>query len=84
MPVSIEIQCAKGNAAFDEGFLKTFSTEVYPGTRAEPRLPPQIYKIISDAIQACQLNGQDPATVAAAASDQINAFLAGYSGAPIL
>ena len=74
----------KGKAAFDEGFLKTFSTEVYPGTRAEPRLPPQIYKIISDAIQACQLNGQDPATVAAAASDQINAFLAGYSGAPIL
>ena len=24
-------------------------------------MPPQVYKAISDAIQSCQLNGQDPA-----------------------
>ncbi|HEX4766683.1 MAG TPA: sugar ABC transporter substrate-binding protein [Lichenihabitans sp.] len=75
---------AMGKAAFDSGFMKTFTTEIYPGTRAEPRLPPQVYKAISDAIQACQLNGADPAQQAALASQQVDAFLAGYSGAEIL
>ena len=73
-----------GKEAFDNGFLKTFTDEIYPGARGEPRMPPQVYKAISDAIQACQLNGQDPAQAAAAASDQIDAFLAGYKGAPII
>jgi len=59
-------------------------SEIYPGARAEPRMPPQVYKAISDAIQACQLNGQDPAQAAKAASDQIDSFLSGYKGAPIL
>ncbi len=35
-----------------------FTDEIYPGARAEPRMPPPVYKAISDAIQACQLNGQ--------------------------
>lgn len=73
-----------GKAAYGKGFLKQFSDEIYPGTRAEPRVPPQVYKIVSDAIQACQLNGADPGQQAAAASDQLDAFLAGYDGAPIL
>ena len=73
-----------GKAAFDSGFLKMFTDEIYPGARAEPRMPPPVYKAISDAIQACQLNGQKPEDAAAAASEQIDAFLAGYKGAPIL
>jgi multiple sugar transport system substrate-binding protein len=73
-----------GNAAFNTGFLKVFSDEVYPGARGEPRMPPPVYKAISDAIQACQLNGQNPEQAAAAASEQIDAFLAGYKGAPII
>jgi multiple sugar transport system substrate-binding protein len=73
-----------GKAAFQSGFLKTFTDEIYPGARAEPRMPPPVYKAISDAIQGCQLNGQDPAQAAKAASDQIDAFLSGYKGAPIL
>jgi multiple sugar transport system substrate-binding protein len=73
-----------GRAAFDSGFLKTFTDEIYPGARAEPRMPPPVYKAISDAIQACQLNGQKPEDAAAAASEQIDAFLANYKGAPIL
>jgi multiple sugar transport system substrate-binding protein len=73
-----------GKAAFQNGFLKTFTDEIYPGARAEPRMPPAVYKAISDAIQGCQLNGQDPAQAAKAASDQIDAFLSGYKGAPIL
>ena len=47
-------------------------------------MPPPVYKAISDAIQGCQLNGQSPEQAAAAASDQIDAFLAGYKGAPII
>lgn len=73
-----------GEVAFNEGELGIFSREIYPGTRAEPRVPPEVYKIISDAIQASQLGGVDPAQAAATADQQLNAFLAGYSGAPIL
>ena len=70
--------------AYDEGKLGVFSRDIYPGTRGEPRLPPAAYKIVSDAIQATQLGGADPTTAAASASRQLDAFLAGYSGAPIL
>jgi multiple sugar transport system substrate-binding protein len=73
-----------GKAAFESGFLKIFTDEIYPGARAEPRMPPPVYKAISDAVQSCQLNSQDPAQAAKAASDQIDAFLSGYKGAPIL
>jgi multiple sugar transport system substrate-binding protein len=75
---------AGGKDAFNTGFMKVFSTEIYPGTRGEPRVPPQVYKIISDAIQAAQLNGQEAKAAASAASDQLDAFLASYQGAPIL
>jgi multiple sugar transport system substrate-binding protein len=74
----------KGKEAYSKGFLKVFADDIYPGARAEPRVPPPVYKAISDAIQACQLNGQKPEEAAAAASQQIDAFLAGYKGAPIL
>lgn len=73
-----------GAAAYDAGMLKIFRDSIFPGTRAEPRVPPQVYKAISDAIQACQLNGQDPARQAALASQQIDGYLAGYHGARIL
>jgi multiple sugar transport system substrate-binding protein len=73
-----------GKAAFESGFLKVFTDDIYPGARAEPRMPPPVYKAISDAIQGCQLNGQKPEEAAAAASEQIDAFLGGYKGAPIL
>lgn len=71
-------------AAFGEGMIGKFAREIHPGTRAEPRVPPEVYKIISDAIQQTQLGGADPQTTAAAASKQLDAFLASYSGAPIL
>lgn len=70
--------------AFDANEMRVFSRDIYPGTRGEPRLPPAAYKIVSDAIQAAQLGGADPRRVAASASRQLDAFLAGYSGAPIL
>ena len=74
----------KGGEAFNKGNMGIFSKEIHPGTRAEPRVPPEVYKIISDAIQQTQLGGMDPQQAATAASQQLDAFLASYSGAPIL
>lgn len=71
-------------AAFGEGMIGKFAKEIHPGTRAEPRVPPEVYKIISDAIQQTMLGGADPQTTATAASQQLDAYLASYSGAPIL
>lgn len=73
-----------GKAAYGQGELKFFADEVYPGARGEPRLPPEAYKIISDAIQAAQLGGVEPAAAAETASAQLDQFLATYKGAPML
>ncbi|MCX5514795.1 sugar ABC transporter substrate-binding protein [Kaistia algarum] len=73
-----------GAAAFDKGVLGVFTREIHPGTRAEPRLPPEVYKMISDAIQGTMLGGADAQQAAATASQQIDAFLASYKGAPLL
>lgn len=75
---------AAGGDAFNQGKMGIFSSEIHPGTRAEPRVPPQVYKIISDAIQQAQLGGADPQQTATAASQQLEGFLASYNGAPIL
>jgi multiple sugar transport system substrate-binding protein len=75
---------AAGKSAFASGLLKVFAEQIYPRARAEPRLPPPVNKAISDAIQSCQLGGVDPQDAAAAASREIDGFLAGYRGAPIL
>ncbi len=74
----------QGAAAFNQGNLAVFSNEIHPGTRAEPRVPPEVYKIISGAIQATQLGGADPQATATAASQQLDAFLATYTGAPMM
>lgn len=73
-----------GKDAFNKGSLAKFATEIHPGTRAEPRVPPEVYKIISDSIQAAMLGGTDPQAAATAASQQLDAFLASYTGAPLL
>jgi multiple sugar transport system substrate-binding protein len=71
-------------AAYAEGGLKVFAEQILPGGRAEPRLPPEVYKAVSDAIQATQLSGADPAQAADTAATQIETFLATYNGVPIL
>ena len=73
-----------GATAFNSGNLGIFTKDILPAVRSEPRLPPEVYKIISDAIQQTQLGGADPQTTAAAASQQIDAFLATYKGAPMM
>ncbi len=78
------VERATAEKAFSAGPLKTFAEQIFPGARGEPRVPPQVYKVVSDAIQACQLGGQDPGRQAQLASQQLDAFLAGYHGAPII
>ena len=74
----------QGADAFNKGNLGIFAKDILPGVRAEPRLPPEVYKIISDAIQQTQLGGADPQATATAASQQLDAFLATYKGAPMM
>src|SRR5919107_4794249 len=69
---------------FDSGPLKQFAEEILPGGRGEPRVTPEVYKSISDAIQAAQLNGVDPEQAAEQAATEIETYLATYTGAPIL
>ncbi|MFL5661671.1 MAG: extracellular solute-binding protein [Ktedonobacteraceae bacterium] len=83
-PRTTVMDLATQNGAFSSGPMKIFKDDVFPGARGEPRYPAEVYKAISDAIQACMLNGADPRQAAETASNTIDSFLAGYSGAAIL
>ncbi|MDQ3410986.1 MAG: extracellular solute-binding protein, partial [Chloroflexota bacterium] len=69
---------------YESGPLQIFRDEILPGARAEPRVTPEVYRPIADAIQATMLNGADAQEAGEQAAQQIEAFLAGYQGAPIL
>ncbi|MEV1173713.1 sugar ABC transporter substrate-binding protein [Nonomuraea sp. NPDC049784] len=77
-------EAAKAAGAFDKPALKVFLEQVVPGGRGEPRYTPEVYKAVSDAIQATQLGGVDPAKAAADAASKIDTFLKGYKGAAML
>ena len=76
----------KGTAegGYSSAPMKLFKEVIFPTGRSEPRVPPEVYKAVSDTIQACQLSGADPKQAAEQGSEQIDSFLAGYSGAPLL
>jgi multiple sugar transport system substrate-binding protein len=82
-PRKSALEKATAAGGYSSGPMKIFKEEIFPTGRGEPRVPPEVYKAVSDAIQACQLGGADPHQQAAQASDNINAYLAGYSGAPL-
>ncbi len=75
---------ATAEGAYASGPLQTFAEEILLGARAEPRFPPEMWQAVTDAVQACQLNGEDPAEVAERTHQQLEAFLATYQGARIL
>ena len=75
---------ATQQGGFTSGPLQQFSEEILPGGRGEPRVTPEIYKSISDAIQASMLNGVDPQQAAEQAATEIETYLSTYTGAPIL
>lgn len=83
-PRASVLERAQEDGEFVEGPLAVFADEIAPGGRSEPRFPPEVYRAISDAIQATQLGGADPMTSAETAAEQIDSFLQGYDGAPIL
>jgi len=64
--------------------MKLFKDLVVLTGRSEPRVPPDVYKAVSDTIQACQLGGADPKQAAEEGSQRIESFLSGYTGAPLL
>jgi multiple sugar transport system substrate-binding protein len=85
LPPRTSVQkAAEAHGAFQDGAMKKFADQVVPGLRSEPRYPPQVYKAVSDAIQATQLAGANPKSAASQASATIDSFLQGYRGAPIL
>jgi multiple sugar transport system substrate-binding protein len=75
---------AEEQGAFDKGPMKFFREEAFPGGRGEPRYTPEVYKAVSDAIQAVQLNGEDAQSQADAAAEKIDTFLQTYDGAKIV
>ena len=64
--------------------MKLFKDLILLTGRSEPRVPPEVYKAVSDTIQACQLSGADPKQAAEEGSQRIESFLSGYTGAPLL
>ena len=82
-PRKSALEKATAEGGYSSEPMKIFTAEIFPTGRGEPRVPPEVYKAVSDAIQACQLGGADPRQQAAQASDNIDAFLAGYSGAAL-
>jgi multiple sugar transport system substrate-binding protein len=74
---------ATAQGGYSEGPMKVFKDQIFPTGRGEPRVPPEVYKAVSDAIQAAQLSGANPEEQAAQASQNIDSFLSGYSGAPL-
>lgn len=75
---------ATKQGAYDSGVMKTFKEDIFPGGRGEPRLTSEVYKAVSDAIQACQLDGANPEQQAHQAAQKIDSFLKGYSGAKMV
>jgi multiple sugar transport system substrate-binding protein len=63
--------------------MKLFKDVIFPSGRSEPRVPPEVYKAVSDTIEACQLSGTDPQQAAEEGSQRIESFLSGYTGAPL-
>jgi multiple sugar transport system substrate-binding protein len=62
--------------------MKLFKDLTLLTGRSEPRVPPEVYKAVSDTIQACQLSGADPKQAAEEGSQRIESFLSEYTGAP--
>ena len=69
--------------AYSSAPMESFKDVIFPTAKSEPRVPAEVYKAVSDSIQACQLGGADPKQAAEEGSQQIESFLSGYTGAPL-
>jgi len=76
-------QAAERRGAFDDPAMRMFSDRIASTGRGEPRYPVPVYRAISDAVQACQLDGVSADDAAATAAETIDTYLRGYEGVPI-
>jgi len=82
-PRTSVVEAARHHGAFT-GLFGQFADVIAVGGRGEPRYPPQVYKAVSDALQATQLGGQSGVQAAARGADVINSYIGGYHGAGIV
>jgi multiple sugar transport system substrate-binding protein len=82
-PRKSALEKATTEGGYSSGPMKLFKDWTLLTGRNEPRVPPEVYKAVSDTIQACQLSGADPKQAAEEGSQQIESFLSGYTGAPL-
>jgi multiple sugar transport system substrate-binding protein len=59
-PRKSALEKATAEGGYSSAAMKLFKDEIFPTGRGEPRVPPEVYKAVSDAIQACELGGADP------------------------
>jgi multiple sugar transport system substrate-binding protein len=82
-PRKSALEKATTEGGYSSAPMKIFKDVIFPTARCEPRFTPEVYKAVSDTIQACQLGGADPKQAAEEGLQQIEAFLSGYTGAPL-
>ena len=78
------LEKATTEGGYSSAPMKLFKDLTLQTGRSEPRVPPEVYKAVSDTIQACQLGGADPKQAAEEGSQRIESFLSGYTGARLL
>jgi multiple sugar transport system substrate-binding protein len=83
-PRKSALEKATAEGGYSSAPMKLFKDLTVLTGRSEPRVPPEVYKAVSDTIQACQLGGADPMRAAEEGSQRIESFLSGYTGAPLL
>ena len=83
-PRKSALEKATTEGGYSSAPMKLFKDLTLQTGRSEPRVPPEVYKAVSDTIQACQLGGADPKQAAEKGSQRIESFLSGYTGAPLL
>jgi multiple sugar transport system substrate-binding protein len=62
---------------------KTFTDEILPTARAEPRYPDQVVKAVGDGLQAAMFSGASGEEAANQAADAVDKYLSRYRGAPL-
>jgi multiple sugar transport system substrate-binding protein len=77
---AVNDECA---SVFAEPPHSTFTEEILPTARAEPRYPDQIVKAVGDGLQAAMFSGKSGEEAANLAADKIDSFLSSYRGAPL-
>ncbi|HTE62088.1 MAG TPA: hypothetical protein VK631_17180, partial [Solirubrobacteraceae bacterium] len=68
---------------FDEDPYSTFTDDILPTARAEPRYPDQIVKAVGDGLQAAMFSGASGEDAANQAADAVDKYLSRYRGAPL-